>query len=332
MVTVVIPTLSADARLRECVESLARQTRRDIEVIVVDNSGAGLARKNGAAPGARLIENPRNLGFGRAVNQGIRASSSPFVATLNDDAVAHPRWLASMLDALARRPGAGMCASRVRLHGEPVLDSAGMLLGADGSSKQRGHGRPPEDFPVLEEALMPSGSAALYRRAMLDDIGGFDDDFFLYCEDTDLGLRARWAGWKCLYVPEAEVEHHYSHSAGRASPLKAYYVERNRLFVLVKNFPPRMLALAPLVTLARYWWHAWFLLRGRGSAARFRAGGNAGIAMAWYVLRAHLALLANLPRLLRQRRAILRNARITPAVFRHLARGYAIRARRVAEL
>ena len=74
---------------------------------------------------------------------------------------------------------------------------------------------------------------------MLEEIGGFDDDFFLYCEDTDLGLRARWAGWKCLYVPEAVVEHHYSHSAGRASPLKAYYVERNRLFVLVKNFPGR---------------------------------------------------------------------------------------------
>ena len=72
----------------------------------------------------------------------------------------------------------------------------------------------PEDFPVLEEVLLPSGSAALYRRAMLDQIGGFDDDFFLYCEDTDLGLRARWAGWKCLYVPDAVVEHHYSHSAG----------------------------------------------------------------------------------------------------------------------
>ena len=89
-----------------------------------------------------------------------------------------------------------------------------MLMAGDGSSKQRGHGRPPEDFPVAEEALFPSGSAALYRRAMLEEIGGFDAAFFLYCEDTDLGLRARWAGWKCLYVPEAVVEHHYSHSAG----------------------------------------------------------------------------------------------------------------------
>jgi GT2 family glycosyltransferase len=332
VVTVVIPTLSADARLKECVESLARQTRRDLEVIVVDNSGAGLVRKNGTAPGARVIENARNLGFGGAINQGIRASASAYVATLNDDAVAGPRWIEAMVDALERRPDAGMCASRVRLHGEARLDSAGMLLGGDGSSKQRGHGRAPEDFPVAEEALMPSGSAALYRRGMLEEIGGFDDDFFLYCEDTDLGLRARWAGWKCLYVPEAEVEHHYSHSAGRASGLKAYYVERNRLFVLVKNFPAGMLAAAPLVTAARYWWHAWFLLGGRGSAARFRAEGNAGPKMLWYVLRAHASVLANLGRLWRQRREIRRSARITPAVFRRLARSYGIRARRVAEL
>jgi GT2 family glycosyltransferase len=129
----------------------------------------------------------------------------------------------------------------------PACWSAG-----DGSSKQRGHGRPPKFFPVAEEVLFPSGSAALYRRAMLEQIGGFDEDFFLYCEDTDLGLRARWAGWRCLYAPEAVVEHHYSHSAGRASRLKAYYVERNRLFVLAKNFPARMLAAAPFVSLARY--------------------------------------------------------------------------------
>ena len=72
---------------------------------------------------------------------------------------------------------------------------------------------------------------------MLDEIGLFDESFFLYCEDTDLGLRARWAGWECGYVPGAVVEHRYSHSAGRASPLKAYYVERNRLYTVIKNFP-----------------------------------------------------------------------------------------------
>jgi GT2 family glycosyltransferase len=332
LVSVVIPTLAADSRLRECVESLGRQTRRDFEVIVVDNSGQGLARRNGTAPGATVIENGRNAGFGTAINQGMRASAAPYLATLNDDAVAHPQWIEALISAMERRPDAGMCASQVRLFGEHRLDSAGMLVALDGSSKQRGQGRPPEDFPVAEEALMPSGSAALYRRAMLDQIGGFDDDFFLYCEDTDLGLRARWAGWKCLYAPDAVVEHHYSHSAGGASPLKAYFVERNRLFVLAKNFPGRMLAAAPFVSLARYLWHALFLLEGRGSAARFRAEGHAGPRMAWYVLRAHLALAANAGRLRRQRREIRSRALITPRVFERLLRGHSISARRLAAL
>lgn len=327
-----IPTLAADSRLRECVDALGRQTRRDFEVIVVDNSGKGLARRNGCAPGATIIENERNAGFGTAINQALRASRAPYLATLNDDAVASPRWIESLAAAMERRPDAGMCASQVRLYGEPRLDSAGMLVALDGSSKQRGHGRPPEDFPVAEEVLFPSGSAALYRRTMLDQIGGFDDAFFLYCEDTDLGLRARWAGWKCLYVPDAVVDHHYSHSAGAASPLKAYYVERNRLFVLAKNFPGRMLARAPFVSAARYLWHLRYLLSGRGSAARFRASGHAGPRMAWYVLRAHAALFGHVGRLRRQRREIRAQARITPQVFERLVRSHSISARRVAAL
>lgn len=301
-------------------------------MIVIDNSGQGLVRRNNLAPEARIIENARNAGFGGAINQGLRASTAPYLATLNDDAAPHPRWLESLVAALEKRPDAGMAASQVRLFGEDRLDSAGMLMARDGSSKQRGHGRTPDDFPVPEETLFPAGSAALYRRRMLDEIGGFDDLFFLYCEDTDLGLRARWAGWKCLYVPDAVVEHHYSHSAGGASPVKAYYVERNRLFVLAKNFPARMLWAAPFASLARYFWHAWYILQGRGSAARFRAEGNAGPRMAWYVLRAHAALLGNLGRLLRQRREIRARARITPAIFRHLVACHSISARRLAQL
>ncbi len=301
-------------------------------MIVVDNSSRGLARLNRTSGAARVIENPRNAGFGEAINQGIQASTAPYVACLNDDAAPAPGWLDALIAAMESRPDVGMCASQVLLFGEDRIDSAGMLICADASSKQRGHGRAPEDFPVLEEALLPSGSAALYRRAMLEETGGFDASFFLYCEDTDLGLRARWAGWKCLYVPDAVVEHHYSHSAGRASPLKAYYVERNRLFVLVKNFPLGMLLAAPWVSAARYLWHAWFIFEGRGAAARFRAEGHAGPMMLWYVARAHFAFLRALPRLWRERRRIRASARITPAVFRHLMRAHSIRARRVAAL
>lgn len=298
---------------------------------MVDNGGQGLVQRGNLADGVRVIENAKNVGFGAAMNQAMRASSAPYFATLNDDATVHPRWLEEMVAALESRPDAGMAAPAIRLSGEGRLDSAGMLVARDGSSKQRGHGRSPEDFPVLEEALFPSGCAAMYRRTMLEQIGGFDERFFLYCEDTDLGLRARWAGWKCLYAPAAEVEHRYSHSAGRASPLKAYYVERNRLFVAVKNFPAGMLAAAPFVSLARYFWHAWYLLGGRGSAARFRAEGHGGLRMLWYIVRAHAELAIHARRLWLQRNQIRASARVTPAVYRRLLRGYSIGTRRLAE-
>src|SRR5262249_32282410 len=162
----------------------------------------------------RMIANDRNLGFGAAINQGFRASEAPYLATLNDDAVADSQWLEAIVAAAEAHPTTGMFASQVRLAGSPLLDSAAMLIAADGSSKQRGHAEPPERFDRATEALCPSGSAALYRREMLDQIGLFDESFFLYCEDTDLGLRARRAGWECVYVPGAIVEHRYSHSAG----------------------------------------------------------------------------------------------------------------------
>jgi len=333
LVTVAIPTLAADSKLAECVRSLAGQTRQDFEIVIIDNSGAKLARKT-VSPGEnlRFIENDSNVGFGAAINQAWSSSQSPFVAALNDDAVAAPRWIEELLAVMESNPGAGMCASQVRLMGREQLDSAGMLIAGDGSSKQRGHLEPPDRYGRQEEVLAPSGSAALYRRTMLDQIGGFDEDFFLYCEDTDLGLRACWAGWKCLYAPGAVVEHHYSYTAGRATPLKAYYVERNRLFLLVKNFPLGNLIASPFVSMARYFWHVAGIFKGRGAAARFREDGNSGLQMAAFVVRAHWALVQNWSRLWRKRRAIRAKARVTPAVFGELLRTHAISVREVARL
>jgi GT2 family glycosyltransferase len=162
---------------------------------------------------------------------------------------------------------------------------------------------------------------------MLDETGGFDEDFFLYCEDTDLGLRAQWLGWSCVYEPRAVVQHRYSHSAGRASALKAYYVERNRLWVLMKNFPLRLLWRAPFVSAARYLWHLALMLRGRGRAAEF---GGSGAVLAWFVLRAHLSTVVRLPQLVRQRRASRRTARVTARHFAALLARHSISAREVA--
>jgi GT2 family glycosyltransferase len=330
-VTVVVPTLAADETLDECLASLERQTFSDFEVIVVDNSARHAMGNLGQEGGrVRAIANDRNVGFGAAVNQAFRESTAPYLAVLNDDATAHPGWLEALLAAIKPRPDVGMCASQVRNASDGCLDSAGMLICLDGSSKQRGHLESPAAYARKEEALLPSGSAALYRREMLEEIGLFDESFFLYCEDTDLGLRARWAGWECLYVPEAVVEHRYSHSSGKASALKARYVERNRLFVIFKNFPVLDLLRVPYYALSRYFWHFVYGLRGRGKAAEFQREGGSFFRLSWYVIRGHLELLARFPEIWRQRRRMKR--RLTAKQFRRMMRRHSISPRQVAAL
>ena len=309
------------------------QTIKDLEVVVVDNSG-NKAVENSKPVGVRvkILEMPSNVGFGAAVNAGFVGSQAPYLATINDDAFADPRWLEHLLQVMEGDSNLGFCASAVMLAKQNILDSAGMLIAADGSSKQRGHGLMQSTFADNEPVLMPSGSAAIYRREMIAMTGGFDDDFFLYCEDTDLGLRARWAGWTCCYVADALVEHRYSHSAGRASPLKAYLVERNRLRLIVKNFPLRELLAAPFATAVRYFWHIRDMTSGKGKAREFLDGGNSGFQLAWLALKAHLASLPALPRLLKQRAAIRSTARISPEEFRTLLQRHSISLRQVAAL
>lgn len=328
-----IPTLAAGQPLLDCLLSLVTQSRRDFEVVVVDNSGRQLARQVEAERyGATIIENSRNVGFGAAVNLALRRSRAPFLATLNDDAIAHPDWIAALLGAMENHQEAGMCASQVRLYGSGRLDSAGMLISGDGTTKQRGHMEPPDRYQCAGDVLFPSGSAALYRRAMLEETGLFDERFFLYCEDSDLGLRARWAGWKCIYAPEAIVEHRYSQTAGRASPLKAYYVERNRLFLVVKNMPGSVLLRCPWYTLQRYFWHAFSIFTGKGSAAAFRSEENNPLQLVFIVLRAHCSLLYHVRALRRQRREIRKRARITTREFCALLEAHSISPRQVAVL
>jgi GT2 family glycosyltransferase len=323
-----VPTLAADDALADCLRSLQDQTLDRFEVVVVDNSGVRRAHASGAR--VRLITNDHNAGFGAAVNQAFRDSTSPYLATLNDDAVAQPQWLQKLVDAAEADARAGMFASEVRMAG--VLDSAGMSIAIDGSSKQRGHGEAPQKFAKQEDALFPSGSAAMYRRSMLEGIGLFDEHFFLYCEDTDLGLRARWAGWKCVYVVGAVVEHRYSHSAGRASPLKAYYVERNRLYTVIRNFPGSMLVGAGVASLVRFFWHAVSLIEGRGKAAEFRGAGHSIALLPWLVVRAHFAAFRRLPSLWAERRRIRATRRISVKDFRAALSAHSITLRRVAQL
>ncbi|MFN9459579.1 MAG: glycosyltransferase family 2 protein [Acidobacteriota bacterium] len=305
-VTVVIPTLSADAALWECLHSLQLQSFREFQIVIVDNSGRQLVRQ-GPPVAAAILNPPTNVGFGAAINLAAREFPAEFIAALNDDALPSPQWLAALVAALDAHPSAGMAASHID------NESAGLRIARDGSSKQR------LPIPTQDgDCLLPSGCAALYRRELFTALGGFDESFFLYCEDTDLGLRAQWAGWSCRYAAAARVSHRYSHSAGRASALTAYLVERNRLRLVLKCFPLSRLALVPFAALWRYLLHLAALLAGRGAAGEFRAAGQNPLQLPLFVLRAHGELLLALPRLLAARRAIRRSAKLSPQAFNAL--------------
>jgi GT2 family glycosyltransferase len=330
-VTVVVPSLHCDANLQECVGSLLQQNWQNLTIVVADNSGRRKARRMlPDSPQIHVIENPSNLGFGAAVNRGFRLFPADYLATLNDDAAASPDWVAQLVEALENDPAAGMAASKVVLAGTDRLDSAGMSIAPDGSSKQRGHGEPERFHSTPCEVLLPSGSAAMYRRAMLDDTGLFEEDFFLYCEDTDLGLRGRWAGWRCIFVPQARVIHRYSASAGAASPLKAWLVERNRLRLVIRNFPVSMIVASFFWAKIRYFWHLVDLCFGQGKASEFRRREGGAWRLPWLVLKAHADLVCRLPMLLAQRRAIARSRRITAHEFQALCKRFSMPVRQVA--
>ena len=163
---------------------------------------------------------------------------------------------------------------------------------------------------------------------MLAETGLFDESLFLYHEDTDLGLRARWLGWGCLYVPAAEVEHQYSASSGRASVTKAWYVERNRLRTVWKLFPCRDLLAAHFYSVARYVLQFLAQMSGHGRAAEFRASGMPFWILPWLVVKAHLYLAAGLSEILRLRRQTPR--RLTPSQFRAVIAQHSAGIREVA--
>ena len=340
-----MPTLHAGPQLVRCLDALRAQSFSSYDIVVVDNSGSGATRAV-EADDLDVIQNRVNVGFGEAVNQAGRGSEADFIAVLNDDAYPHGDWLASLVRACEAHPDVGMCASQIRLSAQPqLLDSAGLSIYGDGTTKQRGHGQPADRFREEEEVLLPSACAALYRRAMLDEVGlestaldgvelrnvgWFDKDYFLYGEDADLGLRARLAGWTCLYVPEAIVKHDYSGSAGPASRLKAFYVERNRLFTALKLFPAAQLPLVPFYSWWRYLWHLWSVISGRGLASEFQKDGEKWWRLGIIVASAHVDTLKSLPDLIKKRKLIRRQRKLTGAEFRVLCRRYWASAAEVA--
>jgi GT2 family glycosyltransferase len=338
-IAVVVVNWNRRELLRRSLESLARQEGVGFEVIVVDNgSGDGspemVAREfsgNGRFR-LRLIRNQLNRGFCAANNQGFAASGSPFIALLNNDAEAEPGWLAALRRCFNERSEIGMAASKILVHEESRrIDKAGHLMYPDGQNRGRGSGEiDVGQYDRLEETLWPDGCAAMYRKVMLDEIGGFDEDFFAYGDDAELGLRARIAGWGCLYTPDAVVRHHRGSTLGVTSSRRLELIERNRVLLAVKLFPWSLLWLNGPYYLARVAAGAWAAARGRGEIGRFPTWRDKTRA-AWAILKGDLGALLLVPRMLRKRREVSKLRKLSPTQVRELLLRHRIPLRSLTE-
>lgn len=254
-VTVVIPNYNGLPHLPACLSSLSGQLFQEFAVTVVDNGSADgsadwVARHD---PHIELIALDHNVGFAKAVNAGIRAAHSEYVVLLNNDTVAHPRWLGGLVAALDTHPSYDFAASKMVFHRDPQrLNAAGDVYNVLRlSGRNRGLGRPARQYGIRKRVLGACAGAAMYRRALFDDVGLFDEDFFLMSEDTDFNLRCLIAGKRCLYVPDALVRHKARASIDQAPAWEmARLASRNEALVAAKDLP-LVLLFCPLLWIWR---------------------------------------------------------------------------------
>ncbi len=294
LVSVVIPNWNGVAHLPTCLDALRAQTYPRVEIIVVDNASADGSREllMERYPDVRVIALPRNRGFTGACNAGIEATQGEIVTLLNNDTQAAPTWIEEVVAVFDRHPEAGSVASKMLLFDRrDRLHTAGDFYRIDGLPGNRGVWQPDgPEYNREEPVFSACGGSAAYRRAMLDQVGVLDDDFFFSCEDVDLGWRAQLAGWTCIYAPQAVVYHHLAATGG--GPTASFYDGRNTIWVIAKNYP------GPLL---RQHWPEIVQAQGRRAWAAIRAWRGAA---ARATLRGMIAGLLGLPRMLRKRRAI----------------------------
>ncbi|MCS6836887.1 MAG: glycosyltransferase family 2 protein [Anaerolineae bacterium] len=294
LLSIVIPNWNGQRFLKTCLDSLLCQTHAPLEIIVVDNasSDGSQAFVRQHYPQVKLVELPNNRGFTGACNVGIEAAQGEFIVLLNNDTEVDPRWAEAVVRAFGADERVGIVASKMLLFEQrDRIHTAGDGFSTDGRAINRGVWQKDVGQYDREEYVFSAcGGSSAYRRAMLDEIGLLDDDFFFLLEDVDLGWRAQLAGWRALYTPQAIVYHYLSATGGGATA--SFYDGRNAIFVLVKNLPTALWHKHWRAILRHQAHLAWEALRAwRGQAARARLRGMA-------------AALWHLPRLLAKRRAI----------------------------
>jgi len=293
-IAVVIPNWNGRRWLPGCLRSLAAQTRKPDETIIVDNGSTdgSVEYLRSHHPDVRVVAMGHNTGFARAANAGLEQAHAEAVALVNTDVELEPNWIERMERALEADPSAASAACKMLDLQDPTLVyDAGDVLRRDGACEQRGrfeHDDPCWDEPG--EVFGACAGAALYRRDPVIALGGFDERYFTYLEDVDLALRLRLAGWRCRYEPVV-ARHAGEGSSVHLSRPQGYWVERNTLLLVAKAFPLRW---APWVAYRQLGW-AWHALRERRLGAHLRGAA---------------AALRPMRSVLRERRALRRDARV----------------------
>jgi GT2 family glycosyltransferase len=297
LVSVVIPNWNGAVHLPVCLGSLRRQTYPKFEVMVVDNGSTDASLELLARDyrDARVLPLHENRGFAAACNAGIAATSGEIVALLNNDTEADPGWLKEVVAAFDRHPKAGLVASKMLLFDRrDTFHTAGDLYCVDGTPRNRGVWQPDQgQYDEEEYVFSACGGSAAYRRAMLNEIGLLDEDFFYSCEDLDLAWRAQLAGYRCAYAPRAVVYHKLGATGGGAKA--SFHDGRNFIYLVAKDYPGDLFRshwwsiLRAQLRIAREALRSW-----RGKEARAR-------------LRGQLAGLLGIPKMLRKRREVQRS-------------------------
>jgi GT2 family glycosyltransferase len=300
LLSVIIPHYNGAHHLPPCFNALRAQTYPHLEIILVDNGSTDesltLTRRD--FPEVKIIELSQNLGFAGAINRGIEQAEGEIIIPLNNDTEVASGWAEALVDTLQKYHDAGIIASKILLFGRrDTLHSAGDGFGTDGIPLNRGVWQKDEgQFDNDTYIFGGCGGAVAYRREMLEDIGLFDEDLFMYLEDVDLNWRAQLAGYRAVFAPKAVVYHHLSASGGGV--ISSFYTGRNTIFVLAKDLPGFIF---------RRHWHAIIraqlkiaieaLRAWRGEAARAR-------------LRGQLAGLWGLPKWLAKRGTVKQKKRV----------------------
>jgi len=292
--SVIIPNYNGLRFLTTLLDALRRQTFHDFEVILADDASTdeSVAFVEVNYPEVRLLVNRRNIGFAPTCNLAVAAAHGRMVVLLNNDTEPESTWLAELAKVICAHPHAAMVTSKLLLFDErQKLHTTGDLLGRDGIPRNRGvweidYGQ----YDAHPAIFSASGGASAFRKDVWQQIGGFDEEFWMYLEDVDFGFRAQLAGWGAVFAPAARVYHHLSATGGGV--MASYYVGRNTIWMIAKNMPTTLLVRNLLQILLAQAVIALEALRNiRGAAARAR-------------LRGQVAGLLGLPRQLHKRRLI----------------------------